>query len=158
MDIHNFFNPRKNQKTYNEARNAFVRFLKDVGLYTQYKVNLCEYQLKYTKRYEFELKPCVSTFLYETSIYYWLSRAFQWDGTTEGKDTWSTLNLLWGAKLITLFNNELDEQAKNDIAQIIASSTIPSIIIIQDLSKSNDIPQELKEELKKLTNEYNLRL
>lgn len=147
MNIHNFFEPRLNQKTYNEARIAFVRFLKDVGLYTQYRFNLREYQTKHIKRYSLDIRPCVSTFLYETSIYYWLSRAFQWDRTTEGKDTWSTLNLLWGAKLITLFNNELDEQAKNDIAELITSSINPSSIIVQDLKNSKDIPQELKENL-----------
>lgn len=147
MNIHNFFEPKLNQKTYNEARIAFVRFLKDVGLYTQYRSNLREYQLKKIKSHDLDIRPCVSTFLYETNIYYWLSRAFQWSETLEGKDTWSTLNLLWGAKLITLFNNELDKQAKNDIAELITSPINPSRIIVQDLKNSRDIPQELKKNL-----------
>lgn len=148
-----FFNPDPNNHIHEETKIVFARFLKEVNLYEQYRKNLYTYQKKKSEKLQHssiprrqrELSP--TRFIQETPAYYWLSRAFFWNETTEGLDPWATLNLLWGAKLITLFNNQLTDDAKTEVADCITAPVHPSVSIVHTLKEIDALPTELKKSL-----------
>lgn len=79
-----------------DSAKIFLQWLKDKGVYSQYKENFINYDLHHS----------FSVFISEYNPYSYLSSAFFWADTSQGWNYWEELNWEW---LDYAEKEELDE-------------------------------------------------